>query len=130
MGTSPPVIVRPTGTMERRDPHRFVDAYSILIDGREKSRNLMKRDAVRLANVLASERHASVIVERPAGRVQSSYADSLRSALPRRHGHAKGLSPLAVARADIAAGRFSTLRVQRSEGYWYVGRLAERPLHR
>jgi hypothetical protein len=52
-------------------------------------------------------------------------------ALRRRYGHAKGLTPLSVARADVAAGRFSTLRVRREGGsYWYVGHLVERPVHR
>ncbi len=40
-------------------------------------------------------------------------------------------TPLSVARADVAAGRFSTLRVQQENGgYWYVGHLVDRPLYR
>lgn len=50
--------------------------------------------------------------------------------LHRRYGHAKKLTPLAVAREDVAAGRFATLQVRQLEGYWYVGRLVEQPLHR
>ena len=77
MGTmGPPVIVRPMGTMVREDPHRLVDAYSIFVGDRQTGHNMMRRDAVRLANLLAAERHSQVIVERPHGRVQSSYADT------------------------------------------------------
>lgn len=50
----------------------------------------------------------------------------MKRALSRRYGP----TPLAIARKDAAAGRFSTLRVQQEGGYWYVGRLVERPLHR
>jgi len=52
-----------------------------------------------------------------------------RFALRRRYGHAR-LTPFALALADVAAGRFSSLRVQQSNGYWYVGHLVERPLYR
>ena len=41
----------------------------------------------------------------------------------------KRLTPLAVARIDEAAGRWSTLRTEQSNGYWYVGHKVERPLH-
>ena len=53
-----------------------------------------------------------------------------RAALSRRYGRSKCPTPLAIAREDAAAGRFSTLRVQQEGGYWYVGRLVERPLYR
>jgi hypothetical protein len=46
---------------------------------------------------------------------------------------AKKLSPLDVARADHAAGRFSTLRAEQMredgpKGYWYVGHHVDVPL--
>jgi hypothetical protein len=39
-------------------------------------------------------------------------------------------TPMSVAKEDEQAGRFSSLRVQQNQGYWYVGRLVERPLYR
>jgi len=50
----------------------------------------------------------------------------------------KKLTPLDVARADVAAGRFSTLRAEQDSidkslsgprAYWYVGHHVEVPLH-
>lgn len=51
---------------------------------------------------------------------------------------AKKLRPIDVARADVAAGRFSTLRAEQdsidkalsgSKAYWYVGHHIDVPLH-
>lgn len=46
-----------------------------------------------------------------------------------RYGHGKGPTPLAIAREDVAAGRFSTLTLEQSGSYWYVGRKVDRPLY-
>ena len=37
-------------------------------------------------------------------------------------------TPLSIARADAEAGRFSTLRIQQENGYWYVGQLVDVPV--
>jgi hypothetical protein len=46
--------------------------------------------------------------------------------------HKQKLTPLAIARADVVAGRYTTLRAERPhEGsYWYVGHHVDVPLHK
>ena len=57
---------------------------------------------------------------------------SERTLMPREEGrelHAERKpTPLSIARADAEAGRFSTLRIQAENGYWYVGQLVDVPV--